>query len=402
MQERLRDERYYGLDWLRIGAFALLILYHIGMFFVSWGWHVKTAEPQEWLELPMLAVNPWRLSLLFVVSGIASRILLARTEGAGRFARSRSARLLVPLAAGMALFVAPQAWAELQEKAGYAHGFWHYWLHDYFIFGETEGVITPTWNHLWFVVYLWAYTMLLALLSCLPAGARRRLQDAFDRLFAGPRVLLLPILLLWGARMVLFPVFGETHALLDDPYAHIVYGFAFFFGVGLGRDSGLWGAIAAQGKAAGIVALAGYAAIVGLDLTIPGESGDVELLVARFARSLLAWGAIVALIGLARRHLHRDNAARRYLTEAIFPYYIAHQTIIVLAGHWLSPLRLGAAAEFAIILPATVIGCALTFELGRRIAWLRPLIGLKPTPRRGAPSAAPSAKAPVLDPQAAP
>ena len=31
-------ERQYGLDWLRIGAFGLQILYHIGMFFVPWGW----------------------------------------------------------------------------------------------------------------------------------------------------------------------------------------------------------------------------------------------------------------------------------------------------------------------------------------------------------------------------
>lgn len=40
--------RQYGLDWLRIGAFALLILYHIGMFLVPWGWHVKAAEPVAW------------------------------------------------------------------------------------------------------------------------------------------------------------------------------------------------------------------------------------------------------------------------------------------------------------------------------------------------------------------
>jgi len=381
MQEKVRDERLYGLDWLRIGAFALLILYHIGMFFVPWGWHVKTAEPLEWLELPMMAVNPWRLALLFVISGYASRVLLAKTASPGRFAGSRSLRLLVPLAAGMALFVAPQAWAELQGKAAYPNGFWHYWLNDYFVFGETAGVITPTWNHLWFVAYLWGYTMALALFAAAPAAWRRRLQHGFDRLFGGWRLFLLPILWLWALRMLVFPVFGETHALVDDPYAHLAYGFAFLFGVGLARSEPVWEPILANWRKAAAMALLGYALIVVLDMTIPGESGELELLVSRFARSLLAWGAILALLGLARLHLHHDGPARRYLTEAIFPYYIAHQTIIVLAGHLLTPLRLGPGAEFAVILAATVLGCALAYELGRRVPWLRPLIGLKPAPR---------------------
>ena len=70
--------RHYGMDWLRIGAFALLILYHIGMVFVPWGFHVKTAQPIDWVAIPMLATNPWRLTLLFVVSGYASRALLAQ------------------------------------------------------------------------------------------------------------------------------------------------------------------------------------------------------------------------------------------------------------------------------------------------------------------------------------
>ncbi len=386
MQGEVRDiGRLYGLDWLRIGAFALLILYHIGMFFVPWGWHVKTAEPLEWLELPMMALNPWRLPLLFLISGLASRVLLAKVAAPGAFARTRSSRLLVPLLAGMLIFVAPQPWAELQEKAGYPHGFWHYWTHDYFVFGSTAGVITPTWNHLWFVAYLWLYTMLLAALSLLPPEAKARMQALFDRLFAGWRLIALPIALLWLTRMLLFPVFGETHALVDDPYAHAVYGFAFFFGVGLARSQTLWPRIMSGWKVAALLGLAGYGLVAGLDLTIPGEAGETEKLFARFGRSVQAWGTILGLIGFARLHLHRDGPTRRYLTEAIFPYYIAHQTIIVLVGHALKRHGLGAGTEFAIILAATVAGCAATYELARRIRWLRPLLGLRPastaTPR---------------------
>ncbi len=89
------------------------------------------------------------------------------------------------------------------------------------------------------------------------------------------------------------------------------------------------------------------------------------------------WGAIVALLALAQLKLNRDAPVRRYLTEAVFPYYIAHQTIIVVVGHALTPYRLPPGTEFAIIFAATVVGCALTYELARRVKVLGPLLGLK-------------------------
>ncbi|MBC7042349.1 acyltransferase, partial [Salmonella enterica subsp. enterica serovar Enteritidis] len=96
-------ERHYGMDWLRIGAFAILILYHVGMVFVPWGYHVKTAAPADWVAIPMLLPNAWRLMLLFLVSGFASQMLLARSPGIGRFLANRNARLLLPLLFGMAM-----------------------------------------------------------------------------------------------------------------------------------------------------------------------------------------------------------------------------------------------------------------------------------------------------------
>ncbi len=381
MQEQLPNERLYGLDWLRIGAFALLIMYHIGMFFVPWEFHVKTARPLEWLELPMMAVNPWRLALLFVISGVASRILFSRMRGSSDFLRSRSMRLLMPLAAGMAVFVPPQPWAQLRAAGLIDQGFWQFWTQDYFLFGTLHGLELPTWNHLWFVAYLWVYTVILALLTLLPGKTKLWMQRAFDRILAGRGLLLWPIVLLFAARVTLFPIFEETHALVNDVYAHVVYGFAFFFGVALARSTAAWESLAVQWRRGLGIGLAAYAMIVAIDMTVPGESGDFELLVRRLARAIQAWGLIVGLLGFARYHLHHDGPVRRYLTEAIFPYYIAHQTIIVLAGYWLMPLQLGAAREFAIILAATAAGCALTYEIGKRVAWLRPLIGLRPKPK---------------------
>ena len=194
---------------------------------------------------------------------------------------------------------------------------------------------------------------------------RARIQAGFDRLFAGWRLFALPILWFFLSRVLLYPEFGETHALTDDPYAHAVYGFAFFFGVGLARANLAWGAIARNWPLALAAALIGC----GLNLYLHAAGGDGEAvrLAAAASRSLLAWTAILGLLGMARQYLNHDGPARRYLTEAIFPYYIVHQTIIVLLGYGLKGLALGPLAEFAIILPTTIIGCALTYEAARRV-----------------------------------
>jgi peptidoglycan/LPS O-acetylase OafA/YrhL len=367
--------RQFGLDWLRIGAFALLILYHIGMFFVPWGWHVKAAQPVEWAVWPMMAVNPWRLMLLFVISGVVSRALLAKLAAPGAFAASRSARLLVPLAAGMVLFVAPQPWFQLRQSGAYDAGFLHFWLHDYFEFGASRGMVLPTWNHLWFVAYLWVYSMALAGLAALPAALRQRLQAAFDALFSGWRLVVLPMVWLALARLVLHPVFGETHALADDPYAHAIYGFAFFFGVALARSGPAWATILAHWRA--LPAIAVIACAVMFAAQAAGDGGPAWESLRAIARAVLAWSAILGLLGFAQTRLHHDGPVRRYLTEAIFPYYIVHQTIIVAAGFWLAEAGADNALAFALILPGTMAGCALTYEIARRIAWLRPFLGLK-------------------------
>lgn len=76
----------------------------------------------------------------------------------------------------------------------------------------------------------------------------------------------------------------------------------------------------------------------------------------------------------------RDGPARRYLTEAVFPFYIVHQTALVLASYWLRDLGWPVAAEAACILTITAASCLVTYEAVRRVPWLRPLFGLKLRP----------------------
>lgn len=40
-------ERRHDLDWVRVCAFGLLVLYHVGMYYVSWDWHIRKPRRQR-------------------------------------------------------------------------------------------------------------------------------------------------------------------------------------------------------------------------------------------------------------------------------------------------------------------------------------------------------------------
>ena len=374
--------RHYGMDWLRVGAFALLILYHTAMVFTPWGFHVKTAQPVEWLSVVMLLTNPWRLTLLFVVSGYASRALLAKSGGVAKFMSSRSNRLLIPLAFGITVMVPPQSWVELVTQHGYAQGFGTFLTQDYFRFRAIDGVFLPTWNHLWFVGYLWTYTAALSLLLLIPRPAR--LQAWFDRALCGWRALVLPVVYLVLSQVVIFHRWTDSQDLINDGIAHLAYFPAFLFGFGLARSPNVLAAFVRWWKPAAVIAVLSYAFGAGVEIAYPGDLippqwlGDQMLV----AHQIQCWAAVAALIGIAERFWNRDGAWRPTLTEAVFPFYLIHQTIIVVVEYWLRPLGIGALGEFLILVPATIAGCWAFYLIGREVNWLRPLIGLRRRPAK--------------------
>jgi surface polysaccharide O-acyltransferase-like enzyme len=350
------------------------------MVFVPWNFHVKTASPVEWLAVPMQAINAWRLPLLFVVSGYASRAILGRRAVPGRFAWDRTQRLLVPLIVAIIVIVPPQPWIELAVKHGYHASFLHFWWHDYFRFGSLGGLVLPTWQHLWFVAYLWVYSLLFALLMALvPAAARTRCAEVADHLLAGPRLLIVPIGLLLANMAWNFPGAAETHAFVDDWPIHRVYFMMFLFGVHLRGSDAIWAAVRHWWRMAALIALLGYIVVAGVEIAYPGTVQPPKWLWAVFssARVVQQWGAIIALIGMADRWWNHDHPWRVTLNEAIFPFYIIHQTIIVVVAGSLLTWHLAPGLEFTLILAATVAGCWAFYLGGRRYRWLRPLIGLR-------------------------
>ncbi len=63
------------------------------------------------------------------------------------------------------------------------------------------------------------------------------------------------------------------------------------------------------------------------------------LIIGRLLYSTQQWLSIVTVMcsRFRARHLAFDSPARRYLTTAIFPVYILHQTVIIICAHTLKP-----------------------------------------------------------------
>ena len=382
--------RLYFLDWIRIFAFFVLIFYHTGMYYVTWDWHVKSPFASATLEPLMTLSSPWRLSLLFFVSGCATAFLHAKS--AAGFVRSRTQRLLIPLALGLWVIVPPQSWAEVTEAVGYHDGYLHFmalYATGYGDFCRDGCLRIPTWNHLWFVAYLWCYTMVAALAWwAIPHARIERLGAAVARRLHGPWLFVLPVAWLAAIRLLLVARFPDTHALVDDWYEHANYFSVFVLGLLLARETAVWEEIRRQRWTALALAFAGYA-VVEIWSSHYGELRSLEWLhqLQRVCYALDQWAAIVAALGFARQWNPADSRARRYLTEAIFPFYIVHQTAIVLLAHFMKPLGLRPPVEGPLLVAATVAICFASFEIVRRVGWMRPLFGLAPAPSVRAPAA---------------
>jgi glucans biosynthesis protein C len=381
-------DRRYDLDWLRIAAFGSLILYHVGMFYVSWDWHVKSSRAGEAIEPLMLLMNPWRLTLLFLISGAATRFI-ADKMSPWRLTTSRMGRLWPPLLLAVFVIVPPQSYYEIVEAlqampaelaAQYPLALDNFYVKYVTASGnwcDDDGCLTtPTYNHMWFVAYLILYT--LALIPLLPL--LRRVPKAISVLIAGPGLLLTPWLFLFVTRITLFPIFGESHDFRADWYLHVVYLTAFLFGFAIAKHQPFFDACMKWRVPALIVALIAWVAVFTFYGAYGEEAPPPDWLrtIMRGVRELQAWCAIIAAIGFAHRYLRfADGPVRRVLTQAIFPFYLIHQTVIVVAAHYLDEAGLPLALEASLLIGATALGCWLFYDLALRVPLLRPWVGLR-------------------------
>ena len=387
--------RLLFLDWLRIGAFALLVLYHVGMYYVSWPFHVKSLDAGPALEPWMRLSSPWRLSLLFLISGAATSFMLQRDGAGGSLLASRTQRLLWPLLFGMAVIVPPQSYFEVVQQHGYTGSFFEFmrlYASGYggFCKDSTHCLILPTWNHLWFVAYLFVYTVVLWLLLRLWPRALDHIAAALARALRGAAFLWLPIAVLAALRLALFDRYPPTHALIGDWYLHATDFGVFLLGAAWARGGTAWQRCADLRWPALALALGAWAVMLALSAGAVGTPlPNPWLWLARTAFATMQWAAIVAAVGFAKVHLNRDHRWRATLAECVFPVYIVHQTLIIGFAMALAPLRWAPLAEGPLLVLLTFCASFAIYLAVRRVAWLRPLFGLaaRATPRSTAPAA---------------
>ncbi|MDB5733512.1 MAG: acyltransferase family protein [Alphaproteobacteria bacterium] len=353
--------RKYQLDWLRVLAFALLIPFHVGMLYVSWAYPLKSPRLIPGLEWGMLLLTPWRMALVFVISGVASRHLIGKL-GAGRFAADRLRRLLPVILVGMLVINAPQSWVE-----AVAHGTTHLGFLDYW----PSYLKKPRWDHLWFLAYLLPYGLLFALAWKLRAKTPS---------VALAWLLLAPAVWLAATGMLADKVWPRTDALVNDWGQHLKWLGLFGFGAAVAMRADFWDWILRRRRlllavaiVLGTALLADHALWLRGALKPPLDWTSYDIL-----SGLFGWAALLAICGYAARYLNRPSALLSYANTAILPVYVLHQPILIAAAWLLFPHALPLPLEAALLAAVTAILSVGIYHLMiRPFGVMRLLFGLK-------------------------
>ncbi len=201
----------------------------------------------------------------------------------------------------------------------------------------------------------------------------------------GNRLLLWPAVLILMYTVVLSPRFPQNHSLVGDWYAHAMYFTMFMAGFWIGKDDALWDEIRTLRRRALLIAVGSYAAYMAIRAVLPDDPSPGGYLAVWAFRNLYVWTVLLAILGYAATYLNRPFTWLPWANEAVYPWYVLHQSLIVLLAYWLVPLKLGPVAEPLLVAGGTVLGCwALTSLLIARVKLLRPLFGLKPARARPA------------------
>jgi glucans biosynthesis protein C len=87
---------------------------------------------------------------------------------------------------------------------------------------------------------------------------------------------------------------------------------------------------------------------------------------------------VLAAVGYAAQYWNGDHPWRARLTEAVFPFYIFHQTWIILLTQGLLAFDLKPSVEGPLIIAATFVLSAASYLVVRKIRWVQLCFGVPP------------------------
>ena len=371
--------RRYDLDWLRVLVFGLLIFYHAGMFFVPWGWHIKNNEIITWIKWPMLFLNQWRLPILFVISGMGTYYALSFRNN-GQFIWERLKRLGLPLVFGMLLIVPPQIYIERIAYDQFRGSYIDFLLTRTFNTGPyPEGNLS--WHHLWFLPYLLIFSVLLSPLFIYLKSRPTKFVNWIQKIISKTYGLYIFIIPLYLAEAFLEPFFPVTHALIDDWFNFISSLFLFFMGfILISAKEIFWISLSKLKSKALIIGIAAF--LIQLTIWIIGKDGVAIHFTEAWIKVINLWSWILVIFGYGAQYLNHKSKAVSYCNRAVYPFYILHQTVMIIIAYYLMNLQWNFFIKFTIIIVGTFSICWVIYEfIILRLPILHPLFGLKKSPK---------------------
>ena len=382
MEPQNITSRKYFLDWLRVIAFGLLILFHTGCLYASWTYNLKSPRLLPELEWFLLDLSPWRMALLFLISGVAARTLVDRI-GAGGFAVDRVRRLVPVLLVGMFVVIPPQTYIQLVDRGLTHDSYWHFWIFSYLAADQTLVAplhkTMPTYDHLWFLAYLLAYALLFALVMAVVRLAGRGRP-------AGPArlpiwlTLVAPGLWLVLTTFIMERIWPQTFWIGNDWGSHLKWAGMFAIGAVLARHEAVWPWLQRH-RLALLVTAAVCLTLQSINRAyyLTGQADPLWSAIGWSVTSgAYAWAMICALCGCAAAWFKRPGPVLTHLNEAILPVYVLHQPILLIAAWFIFPRHWPLPMEITALVAITALGSLSIYEgLIRPFAVTRFLFGLR-------------------------
>lgn len=349
--------RYYFLDNLRWVIVCLVLFYHVFYNYNAVGVFggIGGFADHQWQDIFCALLNPWFMTLLFVVAGASSRYALGRRTPR-EFRRERTRKLLVPTTLGLLLFGGVLgflnmhiAGADIPEEIP----FWVKWL---------IAVASGT-GPLWFLQDLFVFSLLLLLV--------RRVMDAerVDRWLSGLSNL--------GIGLLMVGFFGvlwvASQSQIDNPtaaqgllnlYRPIYYFVAFLCGYYLFSSERVHTLLAERAVpliVAAVVGAVGFCTeFYGKDYTSP------EALQGLWG-NLFCWSMVLAMMGAFKRWADRTSPFANYMTRSSFGLYVVHMPVCTASCLLLKLSALPVWADYVLALVATYVGAVVLWEVLRRV-----------------------------------
>jgi glucans biosynthesis protein C len=330
---QVTDRKYY-IDWVRVLAFMLLIFFHCAMPFVSFNWEIKNKETSAGLSRLIWWLHQWRLPLLFFISGVGIHFSLQKRSVIS-FAGERFVRLFIPLLFAMFFVIPIQVYFEKLQRGIISGSYFDFYPTVWNFIPYPDG--TLTWSHMWFVVYLFVFCILLLPVFVLfKIKSVKIFKQKLGDFLAHPLGLIalaVPFIVYYFKLFLKYP---EQQSLLDDWFLFTFSITLVLYGYLLGGNDKFWKTCE---KYRFYFLSAAMLCIVILfckywwNMDIPKKE-DSNLYMFGILSAINIWFLILAVLGFAKRYLNFTNRFLRYTTQAVYPFYILHQTLIVAFGYY--------------------------------------------------------------------